>query len=333
MKLSVNTVKFSPLKFLLVKIPSDMPRKNMSSSQANNTKGSTSFRAFSLFKGFAEYFIDVPKESHFYERGVLTPEEFEKAGDLLVSKCPTWSWSAGEASKRKDYLPAEKQFLITRNVPCLKRCKELIELAKDEEPVEDGEWVATHIHHTKEKEEIDEITSQSAQKDLVVHTAEEDEDDDDGEAIDINDYSDSELEDTIKDKSALEAGAGDGILKTRTYDLSITYDKYYQTPRVWLFGYDERGAKLETEKILEDIHADYSNKTVTIEQHPHLNTQWASIHPCRHAEVMKKMVDRLSGGGDGDKQFVRVDLYLFLFLKFIASVIPTIEYDFTTQVD
>ena len=28
-------------------------------------------------------------------------------------------------------------------------------------------------------------------------------------------------------------------MKTRTYDLSITYDKYYQTPRVWLFGYDE----------------------------------------------------------------------------------------------
>lgn len=30
-----------------------------------------------------------------------------------------------------------------------------------------------------------------------------------------------------------------GILKTRTYDLHITYDKYYQTPRLWIFGYDE----------------------------------------------------------------------------------------------
>ena len=39
------------------------------------------------------------------------------------------------------------------------------------------------------------------------------------------------------------AGAGDsGILQTRTYDLNITYDKYYQTPRLWLFGYDEVGA-------------------------------------------------------------------------------------------
>lgn len=31
----------------------------------------------------------------------------------------------------------------------------------------------------------------------------------------------------------------DKILQVRTYDIFITYDKYYQTPRMWLFGYDE----------------------------------------------------------------------------------------------
>lgn len=31
----------------------------------------------------------------------------------------------------------------------------------------------------------------------------------------------------------------DKILQVRTYDVFITYDKYYQTPRLWLFGYDE----------------------------------------------------------------------------------------------
>lgn len=35
------------------------------------------------------------------------------------------------------------------------------------------------------------------------------------------------------------AGAASDILQTRTYDLNITYDKYYQTPRMWLYGYDE----------------------------------------------------------------------------------------------
>lgn len=40
-------------------------------------------------------------------------------------------------------------------------------------------------------------------------------------------------------KSKTDAGGEDSILQTRTYDLYITYDKYYQTPRLWLFGYDE----------------------------------------------------------------------------------------------
>src|SRR5690606_40355153 len=70
--------------------------------------------------------------------------------------------------------------------------------------------------------------------------------------------------------------------------------KFYQTPRVWLFGYNENGQPLEPLKIMEDIYADYSKKTVTIETHPHLNTSHASIHPCRHAEMMKKMIDRRS---------------------------------------
>lgn len=41
-------------------------------------------------------------------------------------------------------------------------------------------------------------------------------------------------------KTKADVGGGEeGILQTRTYDLYITYDKYYQTPRLWLFGYDE----------------------------------------------------------------------------------------------
>ena len=38
-----------------------------------------------------------------------------------------------------------------------------------------------------------------------------------------------------------ETAIGGEILQTRSYDLSITYDKYYQTPRLWLYGYDEVG--------------------------------------------------------------------------------------------
>lgn len=33
--------------------------------------------------------------------------------------------------------------------------------------------------------------------------------------------------------------ARDNLLQVRTYDVMITYDKYYQTPKIWLLGYDE----------------------------------------------------------------------------------------------
>ncbi len=43
------------------------------------------------------------------------------------------------------------------------------------------------------------------------------------------------------------------IVPTRTYDLNITYDKYYQTPRLWLCGYDENQKPLSIEQMYEDI--------------------------------------------------------------------------------
>lgn len=47
------------------------------------------------------------------------------------------------------------------------------------------------------------------------------------------------LRNTEKDVGDTSNQVGGEIIHTRTYDLHITYDKYYQTPRLWLFGYDE----------------------------------------------------------------------------------------------
>lgn len=38
--------------------------------------------------------------------------------------------------------------------------------------------------------------------------------------------------------SEVEVAKGN-LLQVRTYDVLISYDKYYQTPRLWLIGYDE----------------------------------------------------------------------------------------------
>ena len=148
--------------------------------------------------------------------------------------------------------------------------------------------------------------------------------------------------------------------------------------------------------MMEDIVGDYKDKTVTLEDFPFLegSVKMASIHPCKHASVMKILLDRAdaalklrlqkakagekpdvsgmegliddtakvsleqtqrrghelgvkaAGGGgdewevleqeneeDGQDPFaIRVDQYLVVFLKFMASVTPGIEHDFTMGV-
>ncbi|KAJ2400033.1 E2-like enzyme [Coemansia sp. RSA 2559] len=340
----------------------------------------------SLFHKVAEHLNPVLKNSKFKETGVLTPEEFVAAGDYLVFKCPTWTWEKGNPSKRRDYLPADKQFLVTRNVPCLRRADQMTVGMDDElEPAGEDGWVSAYTGHrgvgTQDEDEIEEIGGADdgdvqvpSAKEIErltkgveaadVGTSEQDLDTPLGQVAadgeideipsDIEDIPDidDELEgfDPVEDNDpAAGAGAGAGagtkkpgaaaeaqdasedkILRTRTYDISITYDKYYQTPRVWLFGYSEQGSPLTTRQIFEDISEDHAKKTVTIETHPHLGVQQASIHPCKHAHVMKKIIERAVEGG---RREIRVDQYLVIFLKFMSSVLPTIEYDYTMSTD
>lgn len=142
---------------------------------------------------------------------------------------------------------------------------------------------------------------------------------------------------------------------------------------------------------------DYKDKTVTLEDFPYFsnNIKMASIHPCKHASVMKTLLDRADAalkirreklkagkilpgakdagmeglvddfgkarlddkkavmegakaGGNGNDEWevlqhdaegahdeevaIRVDQYLVVFLKFMASVTPGIEHDFTMGV-
>lgn len=74
---------------------------------------------------------------------------------------------------------------------------------------------------------------------------------------------------------------------------------------------------------------------MTIDPHPHLGIKHASVHPCKHAAVMKIIVANLVEGCSGGKAGAppSIDQYLFIFLKFIQSVVPTIDYDFTTEVE
>ncbi|KAI6121895.1 autophagocytosis associated protein [Pisolithus sp. B1] len=82
-------------------------------------------------------------------------EEFVAAGDFLTYKFPVWQWEKGDASKARDYLPADKQYLVTRGVACLRRAQSLAYTDADEDAERllsfgdsssglADEWVETH---------------------------------------------------------------------------------------------------------------------------------------------------------------------------------------------
>jgi len=114
----------------------------------------------SIFHSLRETVTPILTASKFREEGVLTPAEFVAAGDLLVYKCSTWAWEKGDPSKIRSYLPPDKQFLSTKNVPCFKRVRNLEKFAESEESeikIDDNDpWVATK-EVEQESEDIAEI--------------------------------------------------------------------------------------------------------------------------------------------------------------------------------
>jgi ubiquitin-like-conjugating enzyme ATG3 len=306
----------------------------------------------------------------------------------LVFKCPTWSWEcASEPSKVRSILPPDKQFLITRNVPCCERIQtmrnkigemtELFEgtqLQSEDDPQttttsttttngDDEGWLISHINtkprndeddheeelddfevlntNEEEEEEINntKLTSSSTAQDQKITTTDtnttatnhkqnqqgEEEDDDEYGDLEDDTMEQDETTATTTINNTVTTTKNNNIQRVRTYDISITYDKYYQTPKVWILGYTSGGTPLSTEQMFQDIMPEYVQRTVTIESHPSLGTTQLSIHPCQHAAVMKTILRNLN-------QSPKVEFYLFIFLKFISSIIPTINYDFTLDV-
>lgn len=80
----------------------------------------------------------------------------------------------------------------------------------------------------------------------------------------------------------------------RTYNLYITYTPFYRTPRLYLSGYLSTSTPLPPHLMMEDIVGDYADKTVTLEDFPFFEhgVKMASVHPCKHASVMKVLLGR-----------------------------------------
>ncbi|KAI4181504.1 MAG: hypothetical protein LQ346_006770 [Caloplaca aetnensis] len=246
-------------------------------------------------------FAPISHSSTFRSTGQITPEEFLLAGDYLVYKFPTWSWSdASPPSKRVSYLPAGKQYLVTRGVPCHRRLDDNFagDAGQDEAMVQDGlkhgedgaggdddGWLRTGGMGASQEARMRDVRTLGETGEVQLAQEEEEEEE---EIPDMEDEEDDE-EAIIRDPKGRGTTA-----PTRTYTLYITYTPYYRTPRFYLSGYLSASTPLPPAQMMEDIVGDYADKTVTLEDFPFFDAgvKMASVHPCRHASVMKVLLDR-----------------------------------------
>ncbi|KZZ96434.1 Autophagy-related protein 3 [Ascosphaera apis ARSEF 7405] len=326
----------------------------------------------STLSSWRDRLAPISHTSTFRSTGQITPEEFILAGDYLVYKFPTWSWAdATHPSKRVPYLPEGKQFLVTRGVPCHRRLDDDFAGSAGREDImvggDDGDaWLSTGGMTASREARIKDVRTM----DDAGNVGDEEEED---EIPDMEDDGDD-------DEAIIREPIGKNG-KNRTYNLYITYSPYYRTPRLYLSGYITPSEPLQPHLMMEDIVGDYKDKTVTLEDFPFFDggAKMASVHPCKHASVMKVLLDRadaalkirkqkiadkkeeqekvesgleglvddmkkmdISDGpptddwevlqtetSDDEETAIRVDQYLVVFLKFIASVTPGIEHDYT----
>ena len=63
-----------------------------------------------------------------------------------------------------------------------------------------------------------------------------------------------------------------------------------------------------------------------MEKHPYFSIQSISVHPCKHSQVMKKLIKIEL---EQDKE-VKVETYFIFFLKFVSCIIPQVDFDCTS---
>lgn len=285
----------------------------------------------STLSSWREYLTPVSHKSTFLTTGNVTPDEFRKAGDYLCHMFPTWKWN--EPSKDisyRDFLPQDKQFLVSRKVPCNERAQDLVSVSQNEPEVDEDGWLVEGQSVTKSTKQQPKCES----------------------SIEVD-----EIDEMMKD---MEIQGNDDIVDIpvnqgeRYYDLYITYSTSYRVPKMYIVGFSSAGVPLTPQEMFEDIAPDYRTKTATIEKLPFYKNSVlsVSIHPCKHANVMKTLLDKVrtvrqrrreEESREKDDQddwedvqqdlddALRVDQYLVVFLKFITSVTPSIEHDYTME--
>jgi ubiquitin-like-conjugating enzyme ATG3 len=270
----------------------------------------------SIYEKYKEIVISLTNpisRSEFQNSGKLTPNEFIDAGDMLIQKFPAWEWCSGKLDITPS-LPQNKKYLKLSCVPSKTRSisDEIVSLEKDGWEITEFQNIKSHQNNENENENENESKNKS-----------------------ISDSdSDNDFIVNIEKNNNM-----------RLYNLSVIYDPYYATPRLYLIGYDSQSNPLTGDLMMEDVFATNREKTVTIEMHPFLKIPCMSIHPCRHAETMKRILQQMEEKIIYEQELLNIpkikqiqfffpaSMSLFIFLKFMSSVIPTIEYDVSLGIE
>ncbi|KMU76124.1 cyclin-dependent protein kinase regulator [Coccidioides immitis RMSCC 3703] len=125
---------------LPTKIPEPIPAASFRTSSQTPGTDSTLPHIMNYIRTWRDKLAPISHTSTFRSTGQITPEEFVLAGDYLVYKFPTWSWADAPPAKRVPYLPEGKQFLVTRGVPCHRRLDENFagDAGKEDVMIKDG---------------------------------------------------------------------------------------------------------------------------------------------------------------------------------------------------
>ena len=246
------------------------------------------------FQAFREAITPTLKFSQFAE-GKLTPDEFVHSCQALIRAFPSFQWLPIQPGQpTKSYLPPLHQCIVCANIPSRARVAQTADALGEDTDAGDN-WVAT--------------TPASAVVD---------------EYADIDNYEDPSVSQIAAQDSGVITNPD---AELRLYDMYITYDSYYACPRAYLVGRTANGTPLSPDEMSQDVMQDYINRTATMERHPfEPDTITISIHPCRHTHAMKRILQGMSVGTGGN---VSVESYMIAFLKMLASMLPTMEYDYT----
>ena len=209
-------------------------------------------RLLAKAKEVGEALYPVLQQSAFAERGVLTPDEFVQAGDELVGKCPTWAWESATRA-------TQELFTGGQAVPghegraCAQRAKAVEGCGENIET--EGDFVVPKVTAPSSTEaEVDDVCASLEGASLQV----------------------------------ADDAAAPATLQTR-HMTSPSPTTNWQSPRMWLFGYNEQHAPL-TQKHPRRYSMPMPS-TVTLKG-THLTTLPHRRSTRKHPQAMKRILDQ-----------------------------------------